>query len=177
MNVFTIIISAWISAIPVNDNNLRPIDEKHFLIYGDVIEQVYGSENRANAPNTRVIVYRENEIYVAFKSDARGEYIFNLPLGHKYELTYGGENFVNKRIVIDATNAKVSKSGYSLEMNMSLFRPVEEMDYTEMDTNPVVSFSYDQDIRDIVPDLDVVDAMWRKVDKLYKKSEKMALKN
>ncbi|MFT4878335.1 MAG: hypothetical protein ACI9LS_000485, partial [Flavobacteriales bacterium] len=50
-------------------------------------------------------------------------------------------------------------------------------DYTEMDTNPVVSFSYDQDIRDIVPDLDVVDAMWRKVDKLYKKSEKMALKN
>lgn len=176
MNIFSVILSAWISTVPVADNNLRPIDEEHFLIHGDVVEQVYGSENRANAPNTRVIVYKNDEIYVAFKSDDRGEYIFNLPLGHKYELTYGGENFVNKRIEIDATDAKVRKKGYSLEMNMSLFRPVDEIDYTEMDNNPVVAFSYDQEIRDMVPDLDVVDAMWRKVEKLYRKSEKQALK-
>lgn len=176
MNLFSVILSAWLTSVPVADNSLRPIDEEHFLIYGDVVEQVYGSENRANAPNTRVIVYKENEIYVAFKSDERGEYIFNLPLGCKYEVTFGGDNFVNKRIEIDATEAKIRKKGYSLEMNMSLFRPVEEVDYAEMDNNPVVAFSYDQEIRDMVPDLDVVDAMWRKVEKLYRKSEKLALK-
>lgn len=176
MNLFSVILSAWLTTTAVADNSIRPIDEEHFIIYGDVVEQVYGSENRANAPGTRVIVYRDNEIYVAFKSDERGEYVFNLPLGHKYELSYGGDNFVNKRIEIDATEAKARKKGYSVEMNMSLFRPVEEVDYTEMDLNPVVAFSYDQEIRDMVPDLDVVDAMWRKVEKLYKKSEKMALK-
>lgn len=176
MNFITVFLSAWIAAASPADNSLSPINEEHFLIHGDMVEQVYGSENKANAPNTRVIVYRDNEIYVAFKSDERGEYIFNLPIGHKYELTYGGDDFVNKRVEIDATDCKIRKKGYTLEMNMSLFRPVDEVDYSDMDVAPVVAFNYDQDVRDMVPDLDVVDAMWRKVEKLYKKSEKLALK-
>lgn len=155
--------------------DLQPIDKDHFLVHGYTIERVYGRDNDANAPSTRCVVFRESEIYVAFKSNEKGEYLFNLPLGHVYELQFGGEDYVNKRILIDARNCEPKKEGFVVGMDITLFRPVDGIDYDAMNA-PIVRWFYDSFENDLMPDLDVVDGMWRTVEKLFKKSEKAATK-
>jgi sugar/nucleoside kinase (ribokinase family) len=40
-----------------------------------------------------VIIYKDNEIYSAFRSNEKGEYIFNLPLEDVYDPTGAGDTF------------------------------------------------------------------------------------
>lgn len=176
MNLFTFLVSSMLILGGSPAEDLEPVSNAHVLIHGFTVEKVFGSENEANAPDTRCIVYKDNEIYVAFKSNEKGEYVFNLPIGQKYELVFGGPDFVNKKVVLDARGCMPKKKeGHIVEMDMSLFRPVDGIDYSDME-NPVVRWYFNQNERNIVPDFDVVDAMWRTVEKLYKKSEKTALK-
>ena len=153
----------------------QPVDDQHLILYGNIVEMLYGSENEANAPFTRVIIYRDNEIYCAFKSNDKGEYVFNLPLGYEYELDFGGDDFVNKKVVIDATNINGKRAKREVAMDVSLFRPVESVDYTDMQ-KPIVRWYFDKGHKEMIPDLEIVDSMWRTVEKLYKKSEKAALR-
>lgn len=153
-----------------------PIDDQHLVLYGTTVEMLYGSENEANAPATRVLVFKEGELYTAFKSNEKGEYVFNLPIGDVYELHFGGENFVNKRVTIDTRALAEAKRGKrEVSMDISLFRPVETVDYSAMN-EPVVLWYFDRGAKEMVPDLEVIDTMFRTVDKLYRKSEKMALR-
>lgn len=158
------------------DDAPAPIDDQHLVLYGTTVEMLYGSETEANAPSTRVLVYKEGELYTAFKSNEKGEYVFNLPIGEVYELHFGGESFVNKRVTIDTRALKEAKRGKrEVSMDISLFRPVETVDYSAMN-EPVVLWYFDRSAKEMVPDLEVIDTMFRTVDKLYRKSEKMALR-
>lgn len=177
MSFITLLMSTLISVTPMMDEgNLEPVSDSHMLIHGFTVERVYGSENESNAPNTRCIVYKDDEIYVAFNSNEKGEYVFNLPIGNEYTLEFGGENYVNKRVILDVRGCLPKKrKEHIVEMDMALFRPVEGIDYADME-KPVVRWYYDKGEREIIPDFDVIDGMWRTVEKIYKKSEKLATK-
>jgi hypothetical protein len=157
------------------DDVPQPIDDSHLVIYGNVVEILYGSENEANAPLTQVVIYRDNEIFSAFRSNERGEYVFNLPVGYAYELDFGGSSFVNKRVIIDTRACSGKPANHTIAMDIALFRPVETMDYSAMQ-EPIVRWYFDKTSKEMVPDFNVVEAMMRTVDKLYRKSEKIALK-
>lgn len=158
------------------DDAPAPIDDQHLVLYGTTVEMLYGSETEANAPAIRVLVYKEGELFTAFKSNEKGEYVFNLPIGDVYELHFGGESFVNKRVIIDTRALKEAKGGMrEVAMDIALFRPVESIDYAPMN-DPVVLWYFDRGAKEMVPDFEVSDTMYRTVDKLYRKSEKMALR-
>ncbi len=172
------VIIAFILSFALSGKEVAPtpVDESHLVIYGNTVEMIYGSENEANAPGTRVIVYKENEIYTAFKSNDKGEYVFNLPLGERYELSFGGDHFVNKRFVLDLRRfVDGKKVKRDVAMDVSLFRPVEKIDYTPME-KPVVTWYFDKGAKEMVPDMDSAMDMLKTVDKVYRKSEKAALK-
>lgn len=167
---FFLTVSSNVDQVPV------PVDDNHLVIYGNVVEMLYGSGNEANAPGALVVVYKDNEIYSAFRSNDKGEYVFNLPLEEVYELHFGGDDFVNKRVVVDARKiATAKRAKREVAMDISLFRPVEQMDYSVM-ANPIVKWYYDRTEKEMVPDLEVVDSMWKTVEKLYRKSEKAAMR-
>lgn len=119
----------------------KPIDTQHFLIHGNVyeIDPVQNAQHEAN--DTRVIVYKDGEIYVAFNTDEEGEYLFNLPIGENYTLEFGGDTYVNKRIAIDATRLKEEKKGQAIELDLGLFRWHPGVDYGFLDA-PVAKFQY-----------------------------------
>jgi hypothetical protein len=155
---------------------LQPATPQHFLIHGSTVEQVYNSENVENAPQVQVIVHRDDEeYYCAFKTDERGEYEFNLPLGHRYEIVYGGSAFVNKKVVIDATQTPQAKKGHIVKMNMSLFKPMKDIDYSVLE-KPLAEFKYDKSSKSLAPDLIQLEDMLYEIDKVYRKSEKAARK-
>lgn len=172
-SAFLLLISTFVR--PTADGVPQPIDDAHLVVYGNLVEIVYGSQNEANAPMTQVVVYRDQEIFSAFKSNEKGEYVFNLPVGYVYELDFGGQSFVNKRVVIDTQECNGKRAKRSVAMDMSLFRPVDNVDYTAMQA-PIVRWFFDKSSKEMIPDLDLVDSMMRTVDKLYRKSEKIALK-
>lgn len=158
------------------DETPMPIDDQHLVIYGNIVEMLYGSDNEANAPTTRVIVYRDGEIFSAFKSNDKGEYVFNLPVGFEYVLSFGGDDFVNKRVIVNTDKIIESKrTKREVPMDISLFRPIDEIDYSAME-DPIVRWYFDKGAKQMVPDIDMVEYMFKKVDRLYRKSEKAALK-
>lgn len=122
----------------------KPIDNQHFLIHGQVFELDPLENREHDAANTRVIVYEKGEIYVAFKTAEDGKYLFNLPVGRQYTLEYGGDDYVNKVVTIDASKLGEQKKPEILEMDMGLFRHFEGVDYTFLDA-PVAKFRYMRD--------------------------------
>lgn len=156
--------------------SMQPASSKHILIHGNTVEQIYNTENVANAPDVWVIINRDDEeLYCAFKTDSKGEYEFNLPVGHRYELLYGGKDFVNKKVIIDATDTPEVRRGHIVKMNMSLFRPVETVDYSVL-ASPLAEFKYDKTSKSLAPDMIHVEDMMFAIDKVYRKSEKAARK-
>ncbi len=150
-----------------------PIDKQHFLLYGFTVEMLYESGDEGNAPATLCKVFIGDEIYTAFRSNAKGEYVFNLPKGERYTLMFGGDDFVNKIVEIDARELVDSRKEAVIAMDMALFRPVEGVDYNEMSV-PVVRWFYSPDQKELVPDMSMFSEMRRTVDRLYRKSERMA---
>jgi hypothetical protein len=136
------IITLTMAAMTTLTGGLKPVDNEHFLIYGDIIEidPVQMKEN--DAPDCQVVVYQDGEIYVAFNSNEEGKYVFNLPINHNYEIVYGGVDYVNKKIVIDAHNLAQSRYGHKVQLDMGIFKSYDGVDYSCLE-QPVALMAFD----------------------------------
>ncbi|NNE54499.1 MAG: hypothetical protein HKN32_00665 [Flavobacteriales bacterium] len=131
--------------------NMRPVDEQHFLIHGKIIEINPVVMDEDQADDTQVIVYQDGEIYVAFNTNDEGEYLFNLPIGHNYEVVYGGEAYVNKKVTIDAKELPQKRKGYDVKLDMGVFQEYSDVDYSFLN-DPVAQIFYDDDYGDLAFD-------------------------
>lgn len=122
----------------------KPIDNQHFLIHGSVMELDLIENSQVEATQTQVIVYEGGDIFVAFKTDEEGEFEFNLPVGGQYTLAFGGEDFVNKIVTVDAKYLGVEKRGEAVEIDMGLFRNHVGADFSYL-AAPVAKFRYKRD--------------------------------
>ena len=126
-----------------SDSGTMPVDNEHFLIYGEIIEMDPVAAQERDADGTQVIVYQDGEIYVTFNADEKGEYKFNLPVNHNYSVVYGGEDFVNKEILIDAYKLPKNKHGQNVQLDLGLLKDFEGVDYSFLNA-PVALISYDE---------------------------------
>lgn len=120
---------------------LKPIDGKHFLIVGDVFEIDPVDNKQHTAENSLIVVFCEGEIFTAFKTEADGEYQFNLPIGKTYDIVFGGKEYVNKTVTVDAVRLGEMRKGEILRMDMGLFREYDGIDYTFLQ-DPVAKFKF-----------------------------------
>jgi len=126
-----------------SDSGTMPVDNKHFLIYGEIIEMDPVAAQERDAGGTQVIVYQDDEIYVTFNADEKGGYKFNLPVNHNYSVVYGGDAFVNKEILIDAHKLPNKKYGQNVQLDLGLLKKFEGVDYSFLNA-PVALISYDE---------------------------------
>ena len=145
----------------------KSVDEKHFLLSGRVIEVDMIASTEKPAVNAQIVVYQDNDVYVAFYTQKSGMYEFNLPVGHRYEIWYGGSAYVNKRVVIDATVCPERKSGNDLKMDIGLFRPIEGYEFEPL-TEPFVMVSFDRDSKKLVPDMKYAEQKRKELNKVFK---------
>ncbi len=142
MNVAILAYSMVALTTLSSGSTTKPLDNKHFLIHGEVIEiDPIGMEER-DAVGTQIIVYQEGEIYVAFNTDEKGKYTFNLPVGYNYEVVYGGEKYVNKTVKGDGNNIPKKRYGYDVELDMGVFSRYEGVDYEFLES-PVALIPFD----------------------------------
>lgn len=165
------IMLALLTIFPAESNEGDPVDNMHFLVHGKTIEILMNQDGDKVVGDVMMIMYQEEEIYAAIRSDEYGHYEFNLPVGHVYKLVYGGDEYVNKIIEIDASNLKVKTKGHKLKVDMGLFKPAPEVDYTVMKES-VANFSYSDEYRKLIPDLDYSKDRSKEVFKVLRKTEK-----
>lgn len=120
---------------------LKPIDGNHFLIVGEVFELDPVENKQHSAENSLVVVFCEGEIFTAFKTEGSGKYSFNLPIGKNYDIVFGGKEYVNKTVNVDASRLGETRKGEILRMDMGLFREYSGVDYTFLQ-DPVAKFKF-----------------------------------
>ncbi|MFN8776006.1 MAG: hypothetical protein ACK5XV_04495 [Flavobacteriales bacterium] len=142
-----------------------------FVIEGRVLELDVVNNTDKPASKVQVIIYQDNEIYVAFFTQANGYYEFHLPLGHEYEIQFGGDAYVNKRAYIDAREVKPRAGQTEIALDMGLFKPIENVPF-EILKEPIVRFAWDTEYGHFLPDLDHAGDMARELEKTLRKVRK-----
>jgi len=65
----------------------KAISNDHILIFGELVELGTDTEDILRyLDGHNVFVYQGQDLYVVFQSNKEGDFEFNLPTGHKYEL-------------------------------------------------------------------------------------------
>jgi hypothetical protein len=173
---FTYVLAAVILALNGGDDRLRPVSDAHVLVAGHVVELQYGSELHAVAPDVLATVYRDGELFSAFRADRKGDFVFNLPIGCAYTISFGGKEFVNRQVVIDLREVKPGDCRNPVVMlDVTLFKPVSGMDYEPMNTQSE-QWRFDAHRGALVQDLNALMELMRTESRLFKRSEKAALR-
>jgi len=149
----------------------KAVSGDHFLLRGKVYEvDMFQGTDKA-AVSSQIVVYQEKELYVAFFTLNNGIYEFYLPVGHTYEIWYGGSAFVNKKVAIDSRMMSVSKKPAALDLDIGVFRPVDGQDF-ELLKEPYIQVTYDEEFGSLVPDMDYTDVRANELKKIFKKLKK-----
>jgi hypothetical protein len=122
--------------------------ENHFFINGIIYQYDIVKDSEAPASHAQVVVYQNNELYVAFFAGEDGSYSFYLPIGFEYEVAFGGSAFVNKKLKVDATQLPEEKKPREVILDISLFRSVDDVDFAILN-EPYLFMAYD-------PEMDVL---------------------
>ncbi len=166
------IIAIAISALSVLSSNTKPVNNKNFLIHGVVVEVDLQDPDEKVSKDTQIIVYQDGEIYVAFNTDDKGKYEFNLPIAHTYKVVYGGTKFVNKSIYIDAENLPRKKYGHNVELDMGLFHDYEGVDFSFLD-EPMAQIAYNDEYNKLLFDEKYSMQKWKEMRKCMKQVQKI----
>jgi hypothetical protein len=170
--LFTFLLFSFALGISAHAYNVkRACDENHMIIYGSVYEYDPFVKGEKLRPGVQIVVYQDMEIYVAFVTNKSGEYEFNLPLGHTYEIWYGGSEYVNKICYLDTREAPVRKIGNELNLDVELFKYVDGCDFSLLQ-EPFVKVSFDKAIDRMEPDLMYTEERSKLLDKALRKARR-----
>jgi hypothetical protein len=147
-------------------------DADHFLLKGNVYEIDHIAETEGRAKDTQVVIFQDDEIYVAFNTSASGgNYEFYLPINYNYNIFYGGDAYVNKIVNIDSRQFPSEKKPRIVKLNVGLFKPVEGYSFEMMKT-PFVMVKYNPETDVVEPDFEYTEAKTDQVMKYFKKIKK-----
>lgn len=98
--------------------------EKGLFVYGQITEIDLSDSTESAVRQLPIRVVCDSVIIEDITCTNGGKYQFKVPFGYKYEIQYGGEEYLMKTLLIDATDPsiKTMRRGYRLELDISLFK-------------------------------------------------------
>lgn len=147
----------------------------YFLLKGKVYQIDMLEDTEDKASDVQVVVYQGKELYVAFFTSGTGAYSFYLPIGHTYEIWFGGSAYVNKKVSIDATQFPKDRKPRTTPLDIGLFRPIEGYDFPLLN-DPFVKIKYDPELDQIGPDMDAIAVKSAELAKYFRKIKKESAK-
>ncbi|MFN0032898.1 MAG: hypothetical protein ACKVOR_12125 [Flavobacteriales bacterium] len=149
----------------------KDLDGKYFHLKGTVYEvDMFAAASKA-AADVEVLVYQDSEIFVAFNTASRGLYEFYLPVGHEYELVFGGKEFVNKKVYVDTRLVPEEKKPQVFDLDMGLFRPLDGQEFPVLQ-EAFVQVGYDEELAKLAANLEYTEEKAAMLDKQFKKIKK-----
>jgi hypothetical protein len=168
----TFFATLLLSMICLVSNAQKDNHEGYFHLKGNTIEIDMFDQVEKGPISTQVVVYQDKDIYVAFFTDQSGLYEFYLPIGHQYEIWFGGGVYVSKKVAVDTKGVPTKKKRPSeLKLDMALFQAVDGYDFPML-KDAYVKVEYDEEYQALTPDLDYTEAISVDIDKLFRKIKK-----
>lgn len=172
-----LILCVFFAVSPSSFGQFRKINkttslENHFLISGVLYNYDIASDKETPAANVQIVIYQNQELYVAFFGGADGAYSFYLPVGFDYDISFGGSAFVNKKVHVDATQFPEERKPREVLLDLSLFYHVDGADFSVLE-QPFVNIVYDPEADLIRPDEAYTAKRKTELDKALKKARKV----
>lgn len=178
-HIMRIILFIFIASLSLNAANaqMRKVAKSdnrgnYFFLNGVISDYDIASGKEHPAPFTQVVVYQNNELYVAFCGGEDGTYSFYLPLGYEYEVRFGGSAFVNKKFSIDATQIDEEAKPRSVQLSVSLFHPVVGADFSLLE-EPYARMVYDPELDTVRTDEEYGRKRKTELERSLKKAKKL----
>jgi len=147
----------------------------HFLVKGTISRVDFPDNESEIAPYTQVVIYQDDDLYVTFFADEQGQYSFYLPISKTYTLHFGGSAYINKKVLIDATQLSKERKPRELTLDMALFREMEGIEFPMM-TEYWQIFKYNAESDELASDLAYHNRKKNELEKFAKKLRKVRAK-
>lgn len=151
----------------------KEVRADRFIIQGQIFEIDIVNETDKSAQNVQIVVYQDKEVYASFYSKDNGSYEFILPIGHEYELWFGGKEFVNKKVYVDTRSMPSKSSGYECNLDMGLFKPIQNVEFPCL-VDHYVKVRFDTEYKQLIPDYEYSQFKAKEVEKAVRKAKKTA---
>lgn len=149
----------------------KEVRADRFIIQGQIFEVDIMNETDKSAQNVQIIVYQDKEVYASFYCKENGAYEFILPIGHEYELWFGGKDFVNKKAYVDTRSMPAKSSGYECNLDIGLFRPLKNVEFPCL-VDHYVKVRFDSEYKQLIPDYEYSQFKAKEVEKAIRKAKK-----
>lgn len=147
------------------------VDDNHFRIQGNVFDVQLSDGTEVEATHVQIVVYQDKELFVAFFSGKKGEYEFNLPVGHEYEIAFGGSAFVNQKVYVDSRPVAPRAGGYDLDLDMHLFRIMDGVEFNMLN-EPFMRMVFDAETAQLKVDEEHYTERAKELERSLKKIKK-----
>ena len=160
---FAMVVGLFVSASAIAQEDL-------FLVFGSVKLD----DGNKRLEGVDVIVYQDGEVFDQLKTNAKGDYDFELPLRHLYTFSFVLDGHSNKRIEVDASGIPESVIGNrNMDLDMSMLPLPEGFDRSIFE-DAYGRGEYDANKNTVVFDSNYTVRMRNKVNAEFSRLERMA---
>lgn len=160
---FAMVIGLFGSASAIAQEDL-------FLVFGSVKLD----DGNKRLEGVEVIVYQDGEVFDQLKTNAKGDYDFELPLRHLYTFSFVLDGHSNKRIEVDASGIPESVIGNrNMDLDMSMLPLPEGFDRSIFE-DAYGRGEYDANKNTVVFDSNYTVRMRNKVNAEFSRLERLA---
>ena len=172
MILFLYICFSMLVSVAQEDQKVRG---DYFLVQGNLSRTDFPSTDAESAPYTQVVIYQDDDLFVTFFADESGHYSFYLPISKTYSLHFGGSAYINKKILIDATQLSKEKRPRELNLDVELFREMEGVEFPMLAEYWQI-FKYNPESDELLSDHVYGNRKKMELEKLAKKQRKIKSK-
>lgn len=163
IGAFAMVIGLFVSVSAIAQEDL-------FLVFGSV--KLEDANKRLEGVD--VIVYQDGEVFDQLKTNAKGDYDFELPLRHLYTFSFVLDGHSNKRIEVDASGIPESVIGNrNMDLDMSMLPLPEGFDRSIFE-DAYGRGEYDANKNTVVFDSNYTVRMRNKVNAEFSRLERLA---
>ena len=160
---FAVVVGLFVSVSAIAQEDL-------FLVFGSV--KLEDANKRLEGVD--VIVYQDGEVFDQLKTNAKGDYDFELPLRHLYTFSFVLDGHSNKRIEVDASGIPESVIGNrNMDLDMSMLPLPEGFDRSIFE-DAYGRGEYDANKNTVVFDSNYTVRMRNKVNAEFSRLERLA---
>ena len=160
---FAMVVGLFVSASAIAQEDL-------FLVFGSVKLD----DGNKRLEGVDVIVYQDGEVFDQLKTNAKGDYDFELPLRHLYTFSFVLDGHSNKRIEVDASGIPESVIGNrNMDLDMSMLPLPEGFDRSIFE-DAYGRGEYDANKNTVVFDSNYTVRMRNKVNAEFSRLERLA---
>lgn len=148
----------------------------HVEIFGKTTD---ATQNRRMG-GVEVVIYKDGSMYSNKMSASNGKFEDKFPIGSSYKIEFKKPGYVSKFITIDLSSVNEEDFGkYNLpmELDMSLFQMVDDVDFSLLENNPIGKAQWDPQAGTVQFDWSYTEKMKKQIDKLMKEVEQKQEEN